>query len=134
MLSVLNGCQRAALEEATRLFNTGDYFTCHEVLEEAWREAEEPARTFLKGLIHAAVALYQYQRGNSHGARVKSASARRYLEPYLPSCERLDLQTLLADLERFIAPLYDRPPGAPPPRPRQPWPRLRDAGGERFDS
>src|SRR5947209_2652069 len=83
----LNDAQRAALTEAVALFNAGRYFECHEVLEDAWRAAAEPDRTILKGLIHAAVALYQYQRGNSHGARVKTASAYRYLAPALPEYE-----------------------------------------------
>jgi predicted metal-dependent hydrolase len=124
---ILDEPQRAALLHAIELFNRRDYFEAHEALEGAWRPIQEPARTFLKGLIHAAVALYQYQRGNSHGARVKTASARRYLEPYLPAYEGIDLQRLLDDLDRFVAPLHAQPRGAPPPEPQAPWPGIREA-------
>jgi predicted metal-dependent hydrolase len=119
----------AALRRAVELFNAEEYFECHEVLETPWRSAGEPERSFWKGLIHAAVALYQYRRGNSHGARVKAASCRRYLEPYLPEHRGLALQRFLADLEGFTAPLRTQPPGLPPPAPALPWPRLRWSGG-----
>src|SRR6185436_20876506 len=92
----------AVLEQARELFNAGEYFECHEVLEGPWLATAEPERTFLKGLIHAAVSLYQYQRGNAHGARVKAASARGYLEPFRPAHAALDLERLLAELEEFI--------------------------------
>src|SRR5438093_729060 len=120
----LSAPRRAALGRGVELFNHREYFECHEALEDAWRSSREPARTFLKGLIHVAVALYQYQRGNSHGARVKAASARRYLQPYLPACEGIDLQRLLDDLERFIAPLHAQPAKAPPPEPQELWPAM----------
>jgi len=118
----LDPTQQAALDEAVRLFNAGDYFECHEVLEKPWLAAGEPAKTFLKGLIHAAVALHHYRRGNSHGARVKAASARRYLEPYLPAAAGLDLAALLRDLDAFLAPLHARP--ALPPPPQRCWPLI----------
>jgi uncharacterized protein len=124
---MLDAAQRAALKRGVELFNRQEYFECHEVLEDAWRGSAEPARTFLKGLIHAAVALYQYQRGNSHGARVKAGSCRRYLKPYLPACEGIDLQGLVSDLDRFIAPLHEQPAKASPPEPQLPWPEMRDA-------
>lgn len=127
MIGILDEPQRDILNHAVELFNRREYFEVHETLEEAWRPSQEPARTFLKGLIHAAVALYQYQRGNSHGACVKTASARRYLEPYLPVCEGIDLQRLLDDLDRFVAPLHAQPRGAPPPEPQAPWPEIREA-------
>src|SRR5205823_11706593 len=117
---VIDMAARAALDEAVELVNTGEYFEAHEVLEEPWRRAVEPARTFLKGLIHVAVSLYQYQRGNSHGARVKAASAARYLRPYLPAAAGIDVEALLAELEGFIAPLHAQPRHAAPPPPSLP--------------
>jgi predicted metal-dependent hydrolase len=126
---VLTDRQRGALSHAIDLFNEGEYFECHEVLEEPWREAAEPDRTFLKGLIHAAVSLYQYQRGNSHGARVKAASCRRYLAPYLPAREGIDLQSLLHELDGIIAPLHAQHPKSAPPPPDGPWPRMRLPSG-----
>jgi hypothetical protein len=47
-----------------------DYFECHEVLEEYWREDPRGPRSRLwVGLIQIAVALYHERRGNAAGAR-----------------------------------------------------------------
>lgn len=111
--------------EWKRLFNRGEYFEAHEVAEHLWLRAAEPEKTFLKGLIHAAVALCHYQRGNGHGARVKYASCRRYLEPYRPDYQGVDLEDLLAEMDRFFAALAASPRGTPPPPPLLPWPAAR---------
>ena len=81
----------AALLAWRNCFNSGAYFEAHETLEAAWLAADEPDRSFLKGLIHAAVALCHYQRGNGHGARAKYASCRAVpvaLPPALPVRQR----------------------------------------------
>lgn len=112
----------AAVERWAELFNRGEYFEAHEVLETPWLHAREPEKTVLKGLIHAAVALYQYSRGNAHGARVKSASALRYLEGS-DAAFGLDLRELRAALESFFRPLRLLPAGSDLPPP-QAWPRV----------
>lgn len=95
-----------------RHFNGGEYFDAHEVLESPWLAAQEPGKTFLKGLIHAAVALLHYERGNAHGARVKYASCQRYLRPFGEVTDPVDVRSLLQDLERFFKPLLDLGPTA----------------------
>jgi len=46
-----------------------DYFECHEVLEEFWKEAPIGKRqTHWVGLIQVAVGLYHHRRGNRKGA------------------------------------------------------------------
>lgn len=47
-----------------------DYFECHEVLEEHWKEKEAHDRELhWVGLIQIAVGLYHYRRGNLNGAK-----------------------------------------------------------------
>lgn len=115
---------RTAVAEWAALFNAGRYFEAHEVLEHPWLHAREPEKTLLKGLIHAAVALYQYVRGNGHGARVKYASCTRYLTPYRTAFD-LDLDDLAAQMDCFFEELIRLPSGTPPPPPCCPWPRAR---------
>lgn len=46
-----------------------DYFECHEVLEEYWKEVDPGNRTsHWVGLIQVAVGFYHYRRGNLTGA------------------------------------------------------------------
>ncbi len=64
------------------LFNQADFFECHEVLEDAWRDAPEPERKFLQALIQTAVAFHHHSRGNSVGARSLLERAHRNLAAY----------------------------------------------------
>jgi predicted metal-dependent hydrolase len=93
---------RAAVAEFALLFGAGEYFRAHEVLEGPWLRARQPEKDWLKGLIHAAVALYHHSRGNAHGARVKRATALRYLEG-VPDCWLgLELSTVRGRLEGML--------------------------------
>jgi len=63
-----------ALAEAIALFNAGDYFACHEVLEvKLWRPLlnKHPdnhiEKIFYHGLLQVAVGFYHQERKNSHG-------------------------------------------------------------------
>ncbi|PWW05446.1 hypothetical protein DFQ01_1044 [Paenibacillus cellulosilyticus] len=48
---------------------TRDYFECHELLEEYWKEHQgEPFTNTWHGLIQVAVGLYHHRRGNTAGA------------------------------------------------------------------
>ncbi|MGB0742301.1 MAG: DUF309 domain-containing protein, partial [Planctomycetaceae bacterium] len=56
------------LAEGVKLFNEGEFFACHDVLEDLWTEQVCPERTFLQGLIQLAVALHHFEEGNLGGA------------------------------------------------------------------
>lgn len=60
---------RSRFERGVELFNAGEYFAAHEVLEDVWRPAAGEERRFLQGLIQIAVALHHYSNGNLAGAR-----------------------------------------------------------------
>ena len=59
---------RQRLREGVELFNRGEYFECHEVLEAAWLKAGGADKTFLQGLIQVAVSFYHLRRGNFPGS------------------------------------------------------------------
>src|ERR1700674_2899877 len=95
------------LQRGIRLFNDEEFFQCHEVLEETWTSEHEPRRLFLQALIHLAVGLYHYERGNPEGARRQLHKGLHKLAAYLPFCEGIDTERLhretLAALERLEA-------------------------------
>ncbi len=99
----------AAIAEGVRLFNAGEFFETHEVLEIAWRCASGPMKGFLKGLIHAAVAFYQYGRRNAFGVCSKYHSTHFYLDPFGPRFAGVDVAGLLADMDKFFDPLPNGP-------------------------
>ena len=90
------------LAEGIELFNRGEFFECHEVLEEAWTPERGPRRLFLQAIIHVAVACYHCQRANPLGAHRQLTKAIRKLQPYLPACESIDTARLNRDAESLL--------------------------------
>src|ERR1022692_4664825 len=64
------------------LYRAGEFFECHEVLEELWTPMRGPHRLFLQALIHFAVAFYHQQRRNPLGAERQLRKALRKIERY----------------------------------------------------
>ena len=84
------------------LFNTRQYFVCHEVLEEVWTTERNPRRLFLQSLIHIAVGLYHWERGNPVGATRQLRKGLRKLAAYLPECEGIDTLRLHEEALRML--------------------------------
>ncbi len=114
----------AELLEGLRLFNEGRYYDAHEAWEERWQEIGDSSAGFWKGLIQIAVAFLHWERGNAAGALKLSRSGRRYLEPFRPRFLGLDLEALLAELERAFAPLEQAARERRPAPPLEEKPRI----------
>eukprot|EP00271_Cylindrocystis_brebissonii_P015843 TRINITY_DN38893_c0_g1_i1.p1 TRINITY_DN38893_c0_g1~~TRINITY_DN38893_c0_g1_i1.p1 ORF type:complete len:213 (-),score=25.14 TRINITY_DN38893_c0_g1_i1:158-796(-) len=53
------------------LFNAGEYYACHDALEELWHGANEPQRGILHGILQCSVGLYHLLNMNHRGAMVE---------------------------------------------------------------
>ncbi len=80
--------------EGVRLYRKGFYWHAHEAWEEIWRTANEPYRSFLKGLIQIAAALIQCDRNRWNGALNLLSRAQRYLESCPEKLWGVDLTNL----------------------------------------
>ena len=80
----------ATVQRGIELFNAGEFFESHEVLEEVWTPQRGPRRLFLQSLIHVAVGFYHHGRGNPVGATRQLRKALQKLGGYLPACEGVD--------------------------------------------
>lgn len=81
-----------------------DYFECHEVLEEYWKEKTDQSRDSVwVGLIQTAVSLYHHRRGNLAGAKKLAAKALKILKK-----RKSELTELGIDSEAFINQLEHR--------------------------
>jgi predicted metal-dependent hydrolase len=80
-------------------FNACEFFEAHEVWEELWKNYSGDLRLFYKGLIQAAVALHHFGNGNIRGARKVYGSSRGYLAEYRPTCQGLDVEKFLSQLD-----------------------------------
>ena len=90
------------LRRGIQLFNDGEFFECHEVLEEAWTPERGPRRLFLQALIHVAVGWYHCQRGNPVGAGRQLRKALRKLGAYLPEYEGVDTARLAGEAQALL--------------------------------
>lgn len=81
-------------------FNEGDYYTCHDLLEEMWMNNQ--GNLFLKGLLQLCVALYHYSYGNVKGTRAMLLASKRYLEPYRPYYWDLDVEKVNNFIENCL--------------------------------
>jgi len=102
------------LLQGIRLFNQGDFFEAHEVLEDVWRAAPEPDKKFLQGLIQVAVALHHHSKGNLVGARSLLERAARNLAFYPESYGGVNVAKLLCELSGWQAYLKDGASRVPP--------------------
>lgn len=86
--------------EGLKLFNEGEFFECHEVIEDLWLETDsaDPYRDLYKGVIQAAAAIYQFERGIISGAIGLYGTSTAYLEKYSPSALSLDVRKLIDEM------------------------------------
>ena len=94
------------------LFNKGEYFECHEVIEELWLEtpSNDPYRDLYKGVIQAAAAIYQWERGIISGAIGLYNTSITYLAEYEPATLGLQVTELIQGMKQCFKPLenWDR--------------------------
>ena len=89
------------LVRAIGLFNSGDFFEAHEVLEEIWRAAPETEKRFWQGLTQIAVAFHHRSFGNTIGAQSLLDRAIRNLSPYPDIFGGIQLRSLKVSLENW---------------------------------
>lgn len=86
-------------------FNAGEYYECHDLLEEIWME--DKSDKFLQGLLQLSVGLYHLEYGNVKGARWMFGSARKYLSRYEPRHGGLDVREIIQYIQACEAVLPD---------------------------
>jgi len=92
------------------LYNAGRYWEAHEALETVWRASRGPSRPLWQGLIQAAAAMLQRERGNAHGVAVQGGAAVTKLRGARPAGFPVETAAFGEALARCLA------GDAPPPR------------------
>ncbi|XP_047332269.1 uncharacterized protein LOC124935880 [Impatiens glandulifera] len=65
-----DNCQ-GSFNDAVALFNEGDYYKCHDILESLWYGSEEPTRTLVHGILQCAVGFHHLFNQNHKGAMME---------------------------------------------------------------
>ncbi len=81
-------------KKGIELFNQGEYYKCHDALEEAWMQDQSPARELYRGILQVGIAYYQIQRGNYRGAVKMLLRLRQWLDPLPPVCRGVNIARL----------------------------------------
>jgi len=85
----------AQLLEGIAQFNRGEYFEQHETLELLWRAESRDIRYLYQGILQIGVAFHHLRKRNHHGTVYMLTRGARYLAPFAPRCQRVDVQHLL---------------------------------------
>ncbi len=90
----------AELRKGIEEFNRGDYFECHETLEDVWMlEAGEDKR-FYQGLIQLSVGFFHLLNRNLRGTASQWEKGIAKLTDYDDEHLDVNLKTLLAKMQR----------------------------------
>lgn len=87
-----------------------DYFECHEILEEYWKQhPDSPYRETWVMLIQLAVSLYHHRRGNLRGAvKLMKGALRRYQAEHMAQLG-VDGARLREMMERRLTEYIEQP-------------------------
>ena len=92
------------LGEAIFLFNSGDWYACHDSFEALWHETAGPMRPVLQGILQIAVAELHLERGNCRGATILMGEGLGRLKACPPNALDIDLVALInLSMQRLLA-------------------------------
>ena len=83
--------------EGLVLFNQGEYFEAHELLEQAWNEDQTPGRELYRAILQVAVAYLHIQRRNYNGAIKMFLRVRQWIDPLPDRCRGVEVAQLRED-------------------------------------
>ena len=92
------GCEDAPndlVRKGLELFNKGEYYHCHDALEEAWFADRRPCRYLYQGILQLAIALHQIENLNYDGADKMFRRAINKFQTLPARCQGLDVDALL---------------------------------------
>ncbi|MBW4054849.1 MAG: DUF309 domain-containing protein [Proteobacteria bacterium] len=92
---------------AIRQFNAGQWYECHETLEDLWIGEGGEVREFFQGTLQVAVALLHWRNGNYGGAISVLTSGVQHLSHVSDVCMWVDVAGLIADANRVREALED---------------------------
>ena len=90
----------AELRKGIEEFNRGDYFECHETLEEVWMLEAGDDKRFYQGLIQLSVGFFHLLNRNLSGAASQWEKGMAKLADYDDERLGVNLKTLRANMRR----------------------------------
>jgi uncharacterized protein len=88
--------------EGIEEFNRGEFFECHEYLEEAWMQESGRIRYLYQGILQVGVGFYHLQNGNWRGATGLLRNGTTRLKEFEPVTLGVDVTKLVRESERCL--------------------------------
>ena len=80
-------------------FNKGEFYECHEYLEEAWMQEPRRIRFLYQGILQVGVGFYHQQNGNWRGATGLLRNGIARLKEFEPDTLGIDVARLVRQCE-----------------------------------
>jgi uncharacterized protein len=88
-------------------FNRGEFYECHEYLEEAWMQEPRQVRFLYQGILQVGVGFYHLQNDNWRGATGVLRNGIERLREFEPETLGVDVRRLVRESERCLEELEE---------------------------
>jgi predicted metal-dependent hydrolase len=88
-------------------FNKGEFYECHEYLEEAWMQEPRRVRFLYQGILQVGVGFYHQRNGNWRGATGLLRNGTIRLKEFEPVALGIDVARLIRECERCLEELEE---------------------------
>ena len=88
-------------------FNKGEFYECHEYLEEAWMQEPKRVRFLYQGILQVGVGFYHLQNGNWRGATGLLRNGTIRVKEFEPVTLGIDVARLVRECERCLRELEE---------------------------
>lgn len=91
-------CERplpAGVREGIVLFNRGEFYEAHEVIEHEWHAERGTVRALYQGILQIGVGLHHTRNGNYRGAELLLGDGIEKVSRFLPACQGVDTALLV---------------------------------------
>jgi predicted metal-dependent hydrolase len=90
------------LLEGIDLFNAGEFFECHEVLEDIWKAETDSVRYLYQGILQIGVGLHHLRNGNYRGATLLLTDGIQKTSWFVPACMSIRTDLLVAQSQQCL--------------------------------
>ncbi len=88
------------------MYNRGEYYECHEVLEDTWRAEADDVRYLYQGILQIGVAFHHLRNDNWRGAVGLLSGGIEKVGRYRPQCMGVDTEKLVHDAQNCLDQLH----------------------------
>ncbi len=83
-------------------FNRGEFYECHDDLEDAWRDETRQVRYLYQGILQVGVGFHHQRNGNWKGATGLIRNGVERLRDFEPETMRVNVEKLVRESEKCL--------------------------------